>query len=132
MREINLVILHASNSDFPAHDNIATIDKWHKERGWEGVGYQYYINKMGHLALGRPIKEPGAHCRGKNSYSIGICLGGKEYFTEMQFSCLKKLCLNLMAIFDLDIESIKPHNYFNKNKLCPIFNVDEFLKTLGE
>ena len=40
MREIKKIIIHCSDSEF---GDAALIDKWHKERGWTGIGYHYVI-----------------------------------------------------------------------------------------
>ena len=45
MRQINYIIIHCSatkaGSDFHAKD----IDKWHKEWGWDGIGYHKVVTK---------------------------------------------------------------------------------------
>ena len=40
VREIKKVIIHCSDSDF---GTASVIDGWHKERGWDGIGYHYVI-----------------------------------------------------------------------------------------
>ena len=37
------------------HVDAKIIDKWHKERGWSGIGYHYVIKRDGQIELGRPI-----------------------------------------------------------------------------
>ncbi|HHD11115.1 MAG TPA: hypothetical protein ENK42_01615 [Deltaproteobacteria bacterium] len=83
MRRIDKIIIHCSASDF---GSAALIDRWHRERCWRMIGYYYVIlngyrkkgryNKDddGLIEPGRPIEEIGAHCRGQNRTSIGICL----------------------------------------------------------
>ena len=81
------------------------IDNWHKQRGWQGIGYHYVIlnnrhdNKPdGELEKGRRDKTPGAHCLGLNDKSLGICCighGDKEDFTEKQYITLIGLCRDL-------------------------------------
>lgn len=131
MREINLVVIHCTDSDFPQHDNITTVREWHVDQnGWSDIGYHYFINKMGKLHIARRIGNPGAHVRGKNSHSIGIAVSGKQQFTEMQFETLKELCLNLMDIFDLEVEDIKGHSELDDKKTCPNFNMNEVRDSL--
>ncbi|GAE86677.1 N-acetylmuramoyl-L-alanine amidase [Bacteroides reticulotermitis JCM 10512] len=48
----------------------------HRRRGFKGIGYHYYIRKDGTVHLTRPIERIGAHARGWNSNSIGICYEG--------------------------------------------------------
>lgn len=53
-----------------------TINKDHKQRGYGGIGYHFYIRKDGTIYRGRPEEYVGAHTIGRNSESIGICLEG--------------------------------------------------------
>lgn len=61
--------------------DVATIDKWHKNNGWSGIGYHFLVRKDGNVYRGRPIDTVGAHCLNNNSDSIGICFEG-DYDTE--------------------------------------------------
>lgn len=127
MRKIEQIIIHCSSSDHDRHDNIKSIRSWHLEKGWRDIGYHYFINKSGHVAFGRKIKTIGAHCRGENKDSIGICLSGNIHFTEFQYHSCQLLIKNLMHIFDLDENDIRPHNVYNKNKTCPNFNIKKVI-----
>ncbi len=48
----------------------------HKIRGFRTVGYHFYIRKDGTLTQHRRLLEVGAHARGYNRCSIGICYEG--------------------------------------------------------
>ena len=48
----------------------------HLQRGFKDIGYHFYITRDGELHHCRPISEPGAHVRGFNRHSIGICYEG--------------------------------------------------------
>lgn len=120
MRKINKIIIHCSDSDNPRHDNIKTIDQWHKARGWRGVGYHYFIRANGTLELGRKVSEAGAHTYGQNGESLGVCLHGKERFTEAQFLTLRKLIRNLRRLFKP--LAVYGHCEFNAEKTCPNFD----------
>lgn len=74
MRKINKVILHCSDSDYANHDDIKVIKEWHLARKFNDVGYHYFIRKDGLIQKGRDITIIGAHCKGQNKSSIGICL----------------------------------------------------------
>jgi N-acetylmuramoyl-L-alanine amidase len=125
MRNINLIVLHHSASDYKDHDDIKVIKKWHvEERGFSDVGYHYFIRKDGLIQTGRPLATVGAHCKGKNRKSIGICLSGNTKFTEHQFTALA----HLLWVIELKIGKkvgIRGHCDFSK-KDCPVFDVDEF------
>lgn len=123
MRNIDRVILHCSDSDHPHHDNIEVIRSWHLDRGWNDVGYHFVILKSGKIEEGRQIKTVGAHCKGYNSTSIGICLTGKQVFSDAQFEALGDLIRYLRRRFDFTIHG---HNEFSE-KTCPNFDVSEFI-----
>lgn len=61
--------------------SVETIHKWHLDRGWAGIGYNFYIRKDGRVYQGRGWDCVGAHCSGYNADSIGICFEG-SYETE--------------------------------------------------
>ncbi len=48
----------------------------HATRFKGGIGYHYYITRDGQLWPGRHEDEPGAHAKGYNANSIGICYEG--------------------------------------------------------
>lgn len=123
MRKIDTIVIHCSASDHHSHDDVSVMRKWHLDKGWSDVGYHYFIKKDGTLQAGRDERKPGAHAKGFNATSIGICLHGLEEknFTEDQF----KTCAALINVLvdKYDIKTIIPHNFVNKHKSCPVFNV---------
>lgn len=124
MRKIDKVILHCSDSDIAAHDDIKVIKKWHLARKFKDVGYHYFIRKDGLIQKGRDILQVGAHCKGENSTSIGICLSGRYKFTDYQFIALERLIAALNIRLN-NCFTIHPHNEFS-DKSCPNFSVEEF------
>lgn len=135
------VVIHCSDSAF---GNAALITKWHiKERGWDNIGYHYVIlngklssmafNGMfdGSIETGRPLDddnkiewdEVGAHVRGHNTTSIGICLIGKPgRFTPSQYTGLNMILNKLGDQFD-GIRLFRHSDLDPKNKpLCPGLN----------
>ena len=52
------------------------INAWHKNQGWSGIGYHFFVTKEGLVYEGRPITSIGAHCAGQNLYSLGVCCEG--------------------------------------------------------
>lgn len=127
MRKIDKIIIHCSDSDLPQHDNKGSIYKWHvEENGWDDIGYHYLITKSGQVHACRRLGLAGAHCRGHNASSIGICLTGRHEFTYMQIASLRKLVDDLQDTYEVD--EIHGHNYYDPKKSCPNFNVDEALE----
>jgi N-acetylmuramoyl-L-alanine amidase len=126
MRQIKKIIIHQSASDIPTHDDISVVDRWHKERGWKGVGYHYFIQSDGVLQYGRSICEVGAHTKGHNRDSIGICLHGKTKFTPNQFATLRHLVESLD--FTLGNLKVYGHSDFEPTRHCPGFDYKNVLK----
>ena len=129
MRKITSIFLHCAAADINDDDLFSIVNQWHLNRGWSGCGYHYLIQKDGGLILARPIKKPGAHARGYNSYSVGIMLNGDTKFTKKQFETLEKLCCNLMDTYNLDVNDIYGHNEVS-TKTCPNFDVHQFKQGL--
>lgn len=115
---------------------VYEIDKWHKEKGYISCGYHYVIKRNGHIEKGRKDKDIGAHCKGENLHSIGICLIGgvddagnsENNFTESQFNSLKKVVEDILSRHKK--AEVKGHNFFNKNKDCPCFNVENWWQNI--
>ena len=72
-----IIVHHAEAS----HCSIEDINSWHKENGWAGVGYHYFVRKDGSIYKGRPDNAIGAHCQGSNTNTLGVCFEG-SYNTE--------------------------------------------------
>jgi N-acetylmuramoyl-L-alanine amidase len=128
LSKIKKIILHCSDSDLAEFDNIETIEKWHRLKGWSSIGYQYYIDRKGIVYPGRPMDQAGSHCSGHNLESIGICIGGKKVFYDAQFSALWFLIKDLMIKFKLKKSDVYPHHYFNCDKTCPNFELSKIWK----
>ena len=76
MRTINLIVIHCSatraDRDFTEDD----LEVCHRRRGFNGTGYHFYIRKNGDIKTTREIERIGAHAKGHNQNSIGICYEG--------------------------------------------------------
>lgn len=119
MEHINKIIIHCSDSDQEAHDDIGIIRAWHITKGWKDVGYHFFIKSDGVVQFGRSLNEEGAHCKGQNDDSIGICLAGRHYFSEFQYQSLVRLVSALLILFELEFSDVYEHNYFDPTKTCP-------------
>lgn len=126
--ETKRIIWHHSASNF---GDAATIDKWHKERGFACIGYHYVIPKKGHFQHGRKCQLQGAHAAGRNSDSIGVCIVGhleKEPLTVSQIDQTIKLYHDLCRAYSKILI-----NEFHHEE-CPgqLLNRDVFVKRLSE
>lgn len=125
MREINEIVVHCSASDSILYD-FEAIKKDHvMNRGWDDIGYHYGVNFAGKVEVLRPVDVAGAHVRGRNDKTIGVCLLGKNKFTEEQFIQAGKLVESLCLLLDLKRQDIRGHYEFS-NKTCPGFDIDWF------
>ncbi|BEG98365.1 N-acetylmuramoyl-L-alanine amidase [Bacteroides sedimenti] len=75
-REINLLVVHCSATRADLDFSEADLERSHRKQGFNGIGYHFYIRKDGFIASTRPVEKPGAHARGHNANSIGICYEG--------------------------------------------------------
>lgn len=130
-RNIERVFIHCSASDNPKHDNIATIAKWHAERGFHGVGYHYFIRKDGRIETGRSLERHPAAQEGHNRNTVAICLHGleKENFTAQQFAALIDLVHQILDAYPQ--ATIHGHCEVSK-KTCPVFDYREVLGLDGK
>lgn len=127
MRAIDTIVIHCSatpaGKDYTARD----IDRWHKNRGWKGIGYHFVIRLDGTIELGRPLAEVGAHVKGHNKHSIGICYIGGGYKepqdtrTVPQVHALRALALSLKSLFP--DAKVVGHRDLYAGKACPSFDV---------
>ena len=74
--KIHTIVIHYSATYPDAHVDRAIVDRWHRERGFREIGYHWFIRRDGALEEGRPEGTLGAHVRGHNSGTIGICWAG--------------------------------------------------------
>ena len=136
MRNINKIIVHCSATPEGRNFTIKQIDAWHRQRGFNGIGYHFVIYLDGSVHVGRPLHKSGAHCKGQNKNSIGICyIGGceahtqkpKDTRTDTQKASLVKLITELRQQFPN--ASVHGHREF-ANKACPCFDAKKEYKDL--
>ena len=128
-RNIERIIIHYSASDRPEHDDISVIRRWHLDKGWRDVGYHYFIKKDGALQVGRPEHMIGAHCKGSNRTSIGICLSGKNDLRNAQFKTVANLIDKLKKKYGLKNNNVFLHKEL-RNTRCPGMTKQEFIERI--
>ena len=127
IKNISLLVVHCS--DTPDKNNLSAIDihEMHLGFGWDGIGYHQIICRDGKIENGRPTYWIGAHTRGKNQESLGVCLIGSSNFTQKQFLSLEKVLIKWKKMYPLAI--IKGHSQaIVTEKTCPNFNVQAWAK----
>ena len=132
IREIREIIVHCSATPEGRDYSVATLTAWHRQRGFLTIGYHYVIDLQGAVHIGRPLAMVGAHCRGHNARSIGVCyIGGvardgrmpKDTRTEAQKEALARLLRELHARYPAS--RLHGHREF-ANKACPSFDCHEY------
>ena len=125
MRDITSIILHCSASPDYMDIGASTIRQWHKDRGWSDIGYHYVVRRNGEIEKGRPDEKIGAHARGANSKSIGICWVGINSPSPEQEKSLFSLIHDLMGKYSVKIENVLGHSEaVQTGKTCPNLNMN--------
>ena len=127
MRTINEIIIHCSDTEEGQNFTAADIDKWHKAKGWKGIGYHFVVDLDGTIERGRRLCEVGAHCEYHNIHSIGVCyIGGKrkgehvDTRTPAQKIAMEILVASLCTMFP-NISRVCGHRDY-ANRACPCFD----------
>ncbi len=107
MRAISLIVVHHSAS--PLTTTAEQIRRWHtlakpNGRGWRDIGYQAVIEGDGALLPGRPIDRVGAHARGANTGSLGVCVVGNNLdpglsWVDAQIESLDRFLFVTLGLF---------------------------------
>jgi len=127
------IVIHCADTYEVMDIGAAEINQWHLDRGWNGIGYHFVIRRDGEVEVGRDIDEVGAHAKGYNQESIGICMVGgrgvdgkpEDNFTDNQWESLEDLVDILEETYP-DAE-VFGHNELNPHKACPSFDVQDWL-----
>ena len=146
-RKIKYIVIHCTASpegkDFTAQD----IDRWHKNRGWRGIGYNYVIRLDGTTEQGRDVDEIPSHVAGHNKESIGIVyVGGcettpykivdgkkmyrsKDTRTDAQKKSLIKLLRELRKLYPT-AQILGHRDFAGVKKACPCFDAKNEYKDI--
>lgn len=132
------IIVHHSAFEQEA-SQLMLINQWHKDRDFPlsergfFVGYHYVINHEGQITQTRELDEVGAHSRGFNFESIGVCLEGdftKHGPSEAQKIALGKLLVMLVHRLRIDPNDIRPHRNFGQTSCYGDFLSDEWARSI--
>lgn len=133
-REIEYIVVHCAATPPRMDIGVKEIRLWHQNKGWTDIGYHYVIRRSGELETGRPEERQGAHAKGYNRNSIGICLvGGVDEnqkpqcnFEYHQMEALRMLLITLKQ--EYPNAKVLGHRDLPKvKKACPSFDVREWL-----
>ena len=97
---------------------------------WSFIGYHFYILRDGTVEVTRPLARMGAHAKGYNAHSIGICYEGgldelgrpADTRTEAQKEAMARLIIQLKQQFPT-IHTVLGHcDLPGVQKACPCFD----------
>lgn len=136
-RKINLIVIHCSATPPKLDIGAAEIDRWHRQRGWNEIGYHFVIRENGTLEKGRDLHKIPAQAKGYNKNAIAICyVGGldenlnpKDTRTENQKKTMEALVKALHDIYP-NAEILGHRDLPGVHKACPSFDVKTWLKQI--
>lgn len=132
-----IVLHHSYNPEddvlFEEWDNITNYHI--NVKGWLDVGYHYgieYVNGEVVIQNGRPENANGAHCKGLNTQSIGICVIGNYDNKKPDDKMIDRLVELIQDIYTRwgELPIVLHRDYANKS--CPglMFPIDEVKERL--
>lgn len=130
MKEVLYIVLHCTCTRPSQHVTRDDIDSWHKARGWQMIGYHWYVDRDGNIIQGRDECYAGAHVRHYNQHAIGVCYeGGLD--EEGRYADTRTPAQKAKLYFLLkDLKESYPHakivghrDFPNIHKRCPCLDV---------
>ncbi|MCF6236919.1 MAG: peptidoglycan recognition protein family protein [Gammaproteobacteria bacterium] len=88
------------------------IDTWHKQRGFSQIGYHKVVESNGKIVSGRSEKHQGAHAKGTNHNSLGVCIVGNfehETPSAVQIKSVVKVLVEWCEKYKLTSRNIYGH-----------------------
>ena len=145
-RNIRYLVVHCSATPEGRDHTAKDIDLWHRQRGFNEIGYNYIVRLNGTVEEGRDVNKVPAHVTNHNKDSIGICyIGGcephgqivngqlvyqpKDTRTPAQKEALIKLLKELKTLYP-QAEILGHRDFPDVAKACPCFNAKDEYKTL--
>ncbi len=140
-KRTDFIIIHCSATPPSMDIGAKEIDGWHRARGWLKIGYHKVVRRDGTIEDGRGLWDAGAHAKGYNSRSVGICMVGgvaekgkrneghgfsrtflpEKNFTDCQWRSLRALIDVLLEEFPM--ARVIGHNEIS-SKDCPSWDLD--------
>jgi N-acetylmuramoyl-L-alanine amidase len=109
--------------------SAALIDKLHRDRGFDEIGYNYVVRFDGAVEKGRAEDLRGAHAKAwdhrgisYNASSIGVCFAGNcdvQRWTLPQQAAGYRLLRELMRRYGVPPERVIGHNETGFDTACP-------------
>lgn len=126
---VRFIVIHCSATRCDRPYPAEQLERDHRARGFRKTGYHFYIRTDGTTVHPRLLGEVGAHVKGLNHCSIGICYEGgldpdghpADTRTLRQRERLLELLTILRRLYPHAL--ITGHNRLAK-KACPCFDAE--------
>lgn len=128
MRRIDLIVIHCSATRCDQNFPVTALIRCHAER-FGFTGYHYYVRKSGCIYQTRHEQLVGAHAKGYNAHSLGVCYEGgldanghpADTRTPRQKRSLLRLLKRLKKAHP-DARIVGHRDLPNVHKDCPCFD----------
>lgn len=143
-RQWECIVVHHSAND---KDTPRSMDAWHRQRGWDGLGYDFVVGNGVGYPDGQVFVGPrwtqqkvGAHCKTPGAYynehGIGICLIGNmedHRPTERQMESLARLVMFLQGQCGIPPNKILMHGGVTHKTACPgrYFSMGDLMRRIS-
>lgn len=134
---VRFLVVHCSATRSDCDYSVERLLRDHKARGFRTIGYHFYISRCGVVTQHRRLLEVGAHARGVNRCSIGLCYEGgldargqpADTRTAQQKMAMLELLQKLHRLFPGAL--IVGHRELpGVKKACPCFDCGEYRELL--
>ena len=131
------IAIHSAATYADMDVDVHWIDHEHRKRGFDGIGYHWFIKRDGTIQEGRSMNRMGAHVRGHNHYTIAICMAGglgankkaENNFTTAQWGSLAELVATLLRD-NTNLEFVIGHRDFpGTSTACPSFDAMSWVES---
>lgn len=120
------IILHHSAVSYDQNpDQWEATDRYHRNKGWGGGGYNVEVSKNGSVHVFREDGEPTAAQYQNNmndGRALSLCLDGNfdiEEPTDEQCEAVWEWMMSRMALYGIPEENVLKHRDLAKYKSCP-------------
>ena len=116
-----IIVHHEAPSIVSLGPRLLIVNDYHRQKGFPKselkfyVGYHKFIEKNGEIITTRNDYEEGAHTKGYNLQSLGVCLAGNfdiELPTQSQIKSLRETLSNWRKEYKIKNKDIVPHRVF--------------------
>lgn len=126
MIDIEKLFIHCSATKNYQSYPAASIDAYHKSKGWKKIGYHRVFQPDGTIEVGRSFNEIGAGVFGQNQKSIHFCIIGTDEFSTEALKQLFLATLTTCRTFGLKAGQVIGHYEADAKKSCPNIDMEIF------